>query len=450
MATGPHLTETTPLLGLHGARVETPQEPRRLRLPSAYAAASDADCSPDTSPTASGRKRLSINWALKRPKEKKSWQAWGRDYIKKAKGSLTEIHKVYSLRDPHCRMDTNEEGVTRLANYDVQKLTTMRVFCVATGTVLLSPILWIEMAVIAILYWLTFAVLMRHRWDGFSDFVGSDASVRAFISMFSTLIGLLLSFYTSLNIARWWGLRTQGVEGIAQGASKLTILLSQGVTRDSNILDAVRRYAVGSLMLLFHKDEEDEQQLDILVTRQILTRHEADQLGRVGDSKCFPEALWVWLANIVTQCNQAGLVQGPPHYCALLAAVDEGRCGAANMKTYMETPIPMGYVHLLGLMVKLHNVILAFLMALVSVKHAGHSNSVATCRAMFRSFFMPFLYNSILIINDELTDPFGSDVSDFPAHLLCRRLDNDVTSFVEMGENLPDWIENLDLKKEDA
>jgi predicted membrane chloride channel (bestrophin family) len=450
MAAGPHPTESTPLLGARGAPAETPAEPQRLRLPTASGNVSDSDASPVSRGRKSAR-ASEIGWALKRPKEKKSWQAWGLDKIKKANRSLADISKNYSLRDPHCRMDTNEEGVTTLADYEVRKLTTMRVFFVATGTALESPILWIEMAVIAIVYWGTFLVFMRFRWEGFSEFVGSDTDVRAFISMFSTLIGLLLSFYTSLNIGRWWCLRTEGVEGIAQGASKLTILLSQGVTRDREILEAVRRYSIGSLMLFFHKDAEEQEQLDFLVDRQILTHSEADMLAKSSaDSMCYPEALWVWLAHIVTKCNQAGLVKGPPHYCQLLAAVDEGRSGASTIKTFMETPIPMGYVHLLGLMVKLHNVILAFLMALVSAKHAGHHDSVATCRAMFRCFFMPFLYNAILIINDELTDPFGTDMSDFPSHVLCRRMFNDVTSFVEMGDNLPDWIAKLDVKKEDA
>jgi len=449
MATGP-LTESTPLLLPQEARVETPRESRRTRLQTASPTAIDSDCGPDAFDMRRRSSTPEVKWALQQPQKPKNWQAWGMEKLEQATRSLAVIRKNYSLRDPHCRFDTNEEGITTLADYNVQKLTTMRVFFVTTGTALESPILWIEMSVIAIVYWGTFAVLMHFRWEGFNEFVGSDTDVRAFIEMFSTLIGLLLSFYTSLNIARWWSLRTQGVAGIAQGASKLTILLSQGVTRNTEILEAVRRYALGSLMLLFHKDEEDEKQLEFLVGREILTQSEADKLWQAGDGRCYPEALWVWLAHIVTRCHQAGLVDGPPHYCALLAAVDEGRTGASAIKTNMETPIPMGYVHLLGLMVKLHNVILAVLMALVSVKHAGNKDSVATIRAMFRCFFMPLLYNAILIINDELTDPFGKDVSDFPAHVLCRRLFDDVTSFVEMGDHLPEWIAKLDVKKEAA
>jgi predicted membrane chloride channel (bestrophin family) len=383
---------------------------------------------------------------------RKSLKEWGKDRLKGMQRNLATSWSCYNMSAPHCTLETDEEGETHLAAYDVQKLTTMRVLLVWTGTVFESPLLWIEMAVIAVIFFSTFSILMHYRWHGFKDFVGRDSDVRAFISMFSTLIGLLLSFYTSLNISRWWDMRTKGVEGICQGCSKLTILLSQGVSRDPDVLSGVKRYALASLMFFFLKDLDRKDQLDRLVDRGVLWPDEAEKLNRVEDAMSFPEACWVWLANVVTQCNQAGLVKGPPHYCALMAAVDEGRDGAATLKTYLDTPIPMGYVHLLGLMVKLHNVILAFLMALVSVKHAGNADgpdAVSTGRAMFRCFFMPLLYNAILIINDELTDPFGGDISDFPCALLCRRLKWDAESFVTMGEqeNLPTWIQNLDLKK---
>jgi len=392
-----------------------------------------------------------FGWASRKNIEaqRKTVRQWGREGFDKVKATMSVSYNCYSLSQGHCYLDTNEEGHTTLGGYDVQKLTTMRVFLVYTGTVLESPILWIEMTVIAVIYFGVFTVLMHFRWKGFSEFVGSDMDVRAFISMFSTLIGLLLSFYTSLNIGRWWNMRTNGVENIAQGASKLTILLSQGVTKNAEILNAVRRYAVASLMLFFLKEEDGQERMDRLVKREVLTPDEATQLAKSGDCECYPEALWVWLAALVNQCNDAGLTKGPPHYCALLAAVEQGRSGAAIIKTFLGTPIPMGYVHLLGLMVKLHNVILALLMALVSVKHAGRYDPMSTARSVFRCFFMPFLYNSILIINDELTDPFGRDMSDFPAHVICRRLHADLHSFVEMGDNLPPWIANLDLKKKE-
>ena len=53
-------------------------------------------------------------------------------------------------------------------------------------------------------------------------------------------------------------------------------------------------------------------------------------------------------------------------------------------------------------MVKLHNFILSVLMALASVMLAAGAagfNPVGVFRTAFRAFFMPFLYNAILILN---------------------------------------------------
>merc|ERR1719183_1514083 len=107
------------------------------------------------------------------------------------------------------------------------------------------------------------------------------------------------------------------------------------------------------------------------------------------------ETLWVWLTNVVTRMHDQGLTKGPPHYCQLMAAVEEGRSGVEPIQAYLETPIPSGYVLLLCLMVKLHNFILTVLMALTSVMHAGRSlekfQAVGVFRTAFRAFFMPFL-----------------------------------------------------------
>merc|ERR1719291_720940 len=100
----------------------------------------------------------------------------------------------------------------------------------------------------------------------------------------------------------------------------------------------------------------------------------------------------------------------------------------------------MPYVHLLGLMVKLHNVILAMLMALLSVKHVDigeRVDEVSLGRVMFRAFFMPFLYNAILIINENLTDPFSGDITDFPVGVLVESISKDAQMCCTAGANLP-------------
>jgi len=351
----------------------------------------------------------------------------------------------YGLVDEHEVDLQNDEGVSHV--YDVKSLTTLKVFGIASGTVLCSSTLWKETAMMAFVYWFAFMPGYYFRWKGFSEFVGKESTIRAFIAMFSTLIGLLLSFYTALNLGRWWQLR-MAVQNIQEGSKKLTMLVSQGCTQDRVLLQTINRYARASLYLIFAasqmEDGQDSPRVKA-VKSGFLTQEESDNLGKLNPHMTFVQAetLWVWLANVVTRLHDQGLTKGAPHYCALLAAVDQGRSGICDVQTYLETPIPVGYVHLLCLMVKLHNVILTILMAMVAVMLAGGSkgiNEVAMFRVSVRAFFMPFLYNALLVLNAEVADPFGGDEGDFDWSNFDTNLAMSGKSYAAAADLLPNIL----------
>lgn len=341
---------------------------------------------------------------------------------------------------------TSKEGLAKA--YDIEELSTMRVFGVAKGTVLKSETLWRETGILAVLYWGLFAVMFANRFKDFSEFVGKESSIRAFIAMFSTLIGLLLSFYTALNLGRWWHMR-QGMENMQEGCKKLTMFASQ-VTQDHVLHETIHRYARASLFLVFaasrNKDGNSEPRLEA-VKLGLLTEEEASKLEIASKNKTYVQAetLWVWLAGAVTRMHSQGLTKGAPHYCVMLAAVDQGRNGVNDIQAYLETPIPLGYVHLLCLMVKLHNLIVTILMAMTTVKLAGGEKgfqAVGVFRTAFRAFFMPFLYNAILILNTEVTDPFGDDAMDFDFMRYDVNMLMSAKSYRKASESCPGWLEN--------
>jgi len=349
----------------------------------------------------------------------------------------------------------NEEGVGH--KYELDHIITFKVFGFFDGTVLKSQTLWMETAITAGLYWSIFAIALHLRWDGFSSFLGKEAAIRAFIAMFSTLIGLLLSFYTALNLGRWWNMR-MGVQNMEEGCKKLVMMVGHGVSNDHVVLESIQRYARASLFLIFAASQNDIQDgpdhkcpRAKAVDRGLLTKEESDSLQALNPHMTFvhAETLWAWLANAISRLHDKGLSKGAPHYCALMAAVDQGRQGATSIKTYLETPIPLGYVHLLCLMVKLHNFILTVLMALACVMLAGGHNGVQPVgmfRTSFRAFFMPFLYNAILILNQEVTDPFGGDAGDFNWAGIDTNLKKSAESFegAARAPHLPEWIQAID------
>jgi len=347
----------------------------------------------------------------------------------------------------------DEEGVPK--QYDVNELISFSAFGYFKGTVLQSSTLWKETLALAILYWVVFSIGYRFRWKGFSGFVGEEGTIRAFIAMFSELIGLLLSFYTSFNLGRWWQMRV-AVQHIIEGSKQLSMLVGNGVSQSPVLLSSINRYARASLFLIFQESRRAQGSELPRVTAQkigLLTPEEADKLEKANAYMTFVQAetLWTWLASWVDRMHELGLIKGSPHYCALMACVEKGRSGVADVQAYLETQIPLGYVHLLCIMVKLHNVILTLLMAMVSVMHAGGAEGVQyvdVCRTGFRAFFMPFLYNSLLVLNSDFYDPFGEgdgnfDWSTFQANMIMSSKGYDSAVY-----NLPDCIEQWEDKTE--
>jgi len=348
-----------------------------------------------------------------------------------------------------------QEGIVH--KYNLDHIITYKVFGIFDGTVLKNHTLWLETAITAAVYWSVFGIALNLRWDGFSSFLGKEAAIRAFIAMFSTLIGLLLSFYTALNLGRWWNMR-MGVQSMEEGCKKLVMMVGHGVCSDNMVLHHIQRYARASLFLVFAASQNDIQDgpahkcpREKAVERRLLTQEESESLQALNPHMTLvhAETLWVWLANAVSRLHDKGLSKGAPHYCALIAAVDQGRQGVATIKTYLETPIPVGYVHLLCLMVKLHNFILTVLMALACVMLAGGHNGVQPVgmfRTSFRAFFMPFLYNAILILNKEVTDPFGGDAGDFNWVAIDTNMRKNAESFEGAAKSptLPAWIQAID------
>jgi uncharacterized Tic20 family protein len=307
-----------------------------------------------------------------------------------------------------------------------------------------------ETGAMALLYWTTFAVLFQFRGKDFGEMVGKESNIRAFIAMFSTLIGLLLSFYTALNLNRWWQMR-QSLENIMDGSNRLSLMLAHGVTGDEELLTNVQRYSRASVFMIFalaRRSADDDAPAAQARDAGYLTIEETRLLEELNPKLPFiqAETLWVWLASVITQLHSASpsLTCGAPHYCALLSAIELGRGGIADIQTYLETPIPFGYVHLLCCLVKLHNIILTFLMVFAAVKLSGHSgqqvDKVGMARTAFRAFFMPFLYNALLILNSAVSNPFDHDFQDFHAAYYDALLKLSSTTLTRAAKKIPSWV----------
>lgn len=339
----------------------------------------------------------------------------------------------------------------KIIDYEPMKLSTFRVFFTTRGTILQNPILLVEQVIITLVF--AMAALPVYHFFKDDDLVANrrgDISVRrwidnqepkmrAFAQIMTNLAAFLLSFYTAICVARWWTMRTGGIGGIKAATVDLQMLIYQNVTQEEKVLSAIRRYGRVSLMLIFLWRRDQLGNLkEYFVSRDLLLEHEADQL--VKWNHCLHETIWAWQAGIITMLYKEGKIKSDKLYSLLLKRCTDGRSAVQLVHTHLAVRVPMQYVHLLGLLVKMHNCVLALIMGCLFGAALRNHETIICVQVFARTFILPFLFNAILLINSELADPFDGGETDFPGYTYQAGLDKDCKGLVAATQNLPDWL----------
>jgi hypothetical protein len=276
--------------------------------------------------------------------------------------------------------------------------------------------------------------------------------MRAFAMIMTGLAAFLLSFYTSITVGRWWTMRTAGVGAIKAATVDLQLLLRQcvltgGTKEDDTILDAVQRYGRASLQLVFlwrqqelAKGGDHFKSLVGPKGHNLLTEDECDKLlNKDGVPKhCLHETIWAWQIAVVSKLK--GKIQSDQLQRLLLEKCMEGRAAAQCIHTHLAVRVPMQYVHLLGFLVKMHNLVLSVIMGLL-FGAALRNGYIILCVQLFaRTLILPFLFNAILLINCDLADPFNGGEIDFPGDIYVGNLGKDCAGMQDLTTNLPTWL----------
>jgi len=273
--------------------------------------------------------------------------------------------------------------------------------------------------------------------------------MREFAMIMTILASLLLSFYTGMSVSRWWVIRTAGVGGIKAAAMELEMLVSQMVTQEPLVLEAIRRYARSSLILVFmwrqKKLGPNIPKDKAIVNCQVLVAHgllsEGEVVQLANWNHCLHETIWAWQSALVAMLHQEGKIRSDMLLKTLLERVSDGRNAVQCIHTHLAVKIPMQYVHLLGLLVKLHNLVLCIIMGSL-FGAAVRSGEIIICAQLFgRTTILPLLFNAILLINAELSDPFDGSVStDFPGGAYSNGLEADANAIIMASQHQPDWM----------
>jgi hypothetical protein len=268
-----------------------------------------------------------------------------------------------------------------------------------------------------------------------------ETKMRAFAMAMTGLASFLLSFYTAVCVTRWWTMRTSGVGGIKAAVVDLQLLLYQYVTKEERFLSAVQRYGRTSLMLisLWREGRLDELK-ELFTQNNFLSDEECDLL--IQSKHCLHETIWAWQTAVVTSLHKQGAIKSDAIYVLLLRKCLEGRAAAQCIHTHLAVRVPVQYVHLLGLLVKMHNVILAVIMGLLFGAALRTGMGILCVQLFCRTLILPLLFNAILLINCDLSDPFNGGTTDFPTEIYQKTLATDCATVTALSsENLPEWLQ---------
>jgi len=369
--------------------------------------------------------------------------------------SLEMLREGYGT-DSHAKFvkspRNTETSPEMLVDYEPLKLSTFRVCFSVKGTILTDPVLFVEQILITLLFAASaLPVFMFFKIEVAESRHGNDLSVRqwlnaqegkmrAFAMIMTTLAAFLLSFYTGMCVSRWWTMRTGGVGGIKAATVDLVWLLYQNVTQEEEVLDAVRRYGRTSLMLIFlWRSKAGLTNLkEELTSRKLLEEHEVDQLMKWNH--VLHETIWAWQGGIVTMLYKEGKIKSDQLFNALLQRCQEGRAAVQLIHTHLAVRVPMQYVHVLGLLVKMHNFVLAVIMGVLFGMAVKKQETIICVQTFARTLILPFLFNAILLMNANLADPFSGDDADFPGAIYQGALDKDCKGFVAATQNMPQWL----------
>jgi hypothetical protein len=268
-----------------------------------------------------------------------------------------------------------------------------------------------------------------------------EPKMRQFAVIMTTLAAFLLTFYTTMSVNRWWAIRTQGVGGIKAATVALVSMIETAAPGEEEALEAVSRYGRTSLKLIFiwrRSEKINEETLQPLIDKKLLFPEEVKLLLKWNH--CLHETIWAWQMGIVKMLYSEGKIPTDQMLRSMLNHVEAGRQAVQVIHTHLAVKIPMQYVHLLGLLVKMHNGVIALIMGILFGAAYREGEWVICAQLFGRTLILPFLFNAILLINADLSDPFDGGISDFPDGGYLGNLGKDCKGIIDASKQMPTWI----------
>lgn len=283
-------------------------------------------------------------------------------------------------------------------------------------------------------------------------------SISRFLSIF---VGLLLGFFMSASIQRWWSC----AEGFLQVFDAIRNLQMQfyALGVDEEKIDRCVRLGVLSAWILnlqLHGEALPAKERSIAFEKMwhrlatgeglddtfaYVEDYEMEQIKQVEDPACM---LWLWVGSFIGRLAQDKDIppMSSPTYGRLMNLAQDAHDGIRTVRSSITVQAPFIYVQMLASLVHINNIVNAISFGLtmggtigtnlqsyhvaIYKKDASHKEATEDAQQLLISFFFscfgPFIYQALLEVSIAIAQPFHSVDAEVPTERLLKRLERDL------------------------
>eukprot|EP00419_Tripos_fusus_P025027 CAMPEP_0172716566 /NCGR_PEP_ID=MMETSP1074-20121228/68809_1 /TAXON_ID=2916 /ORGANISM="Ceratium fusus, Strain PA161109" /LENGTH=398 /DNA_ID=CAMNT_0013541301 /DNA_START=64 /DNA_END=1260 /DNA_ORIENTATION=- len=340
--------------------------------------------------------------------------------------------------------------------YDITKITSWRAFLMLKGCAWDNSLLWNSLGLGMLL---VTAVTIATASLPNAVLIDPDKLARlgSFLNVF---VGLLLGFFLSSSMNRWYGCVNAFLELLDAVRSMQMQMTALGVSQERQ--STLSRYGILSAWLLHlslcmesedHKDVRDKTGKVWL----ILDKFRPDlalpqEKSKLMEHKESYALLWTWVASLIGRMSQDGEIppMASPTYGRILNIVQQAYGSIRNVRALQMIKAPFIYIHTLAILVHVNNILNAVAFGIVvgiAISGTISGTRKTTLVNMYMSLFMqfcfsmiaPILYLALLDVSIFIAQPFTYHDAKIPAVKYIRCLEEDLQKAANMGENPPLW-----------
>jgi len=345
-------------------------------------------------------------------------------------------------------------------HYDISLMTSWRVFAIMKGAVFYNPTLWRCMMFATIL---AVCVAAGTHLSVNSARI-NPATIQKMGTFLNVFVGLLLGFFLSSSMNRWYGCVNAFLQLLDAVRSMHMQMIALGV--DHEHCEKLTRYGILSAWLLHlslnsssqksgndKKLKPESSQLAktwaiVEKVRPHLVKPEEKKL-LLHQTECYA-LLWTWVASLIGRMSQDGKIppMASPTYGRIIEIVENAYGSIRDVRVLHLIKAPFIYVHTLAILVHLNHILNAtsfgLLMGITTQVFMGKAeNKLIDVPHLVGSLFMqfcmsfvaPFLYLALLDVCVSVSQPFTYQEAKIPALRFIHNLEEDIANATVMADN---------------